>query len=165
MSKICQFYIIARAVAKIVLSSESKNDDPPQQKIAKKEGKVTSSFINELSQTIVKLEAYVKAAGDNGNYPKDGIISDHVEPVTMEELDAISNKFTNEVEPILGSSNLQIAKDISICYTPLHAIPWTEQALKQKANDDVSPKGFLIEQVVKRFKNAISINLASKSHL
>merc|ERR1711935_366514 len=55
-----------------------------------------------------------------------------------------------------------VSKGISICFTPLHAVPWTEQSV---SNDmDLSPKAFLLEQVMKRLKNAISIDFAATLH-
>ena len=56
-----------------------------------------------------------------------------------------------------------IAKGISICYTPLHAKPWTQQAINNAATG-LSPKAFVLEQVVKRLKNAISIEQAVDCH-
>jgi hypothetical protein len=47
------------------------------------------------------------------------------------------------------------AKVISICYTPLHAKPWTEQA-----KSAASPKTYILKQIVRRLKNAVSIEQA-----
>ena len=180
MSKICQYYIIGRSIGKIILKATTEDDCNPQ--IGTK--KVTPKFISEkIEKVITKLTTYVYAAGENGNYPQDELMMmgssngggdgdgdnnsamDTNILVTMKELDTISKQFMNEIEPAL-SDNYCIAKNISICYTPLHAVPWTEQALKVfDASSAISPKGYLIEQVVNRFKNAISIDLAAQSHL
>ena len=179
MSKICQYYIIGRSIGKIILKATTEDDCNPQ--IGTK--KVTPKFLSDkIEKVIDKLTTYVYAAGENGNYPQDefmmmgstssggggdggGSTMDTNILVTMKELDNISKRFMNEIEPAL-SDNYCIAKNISICYTPLHAVPWTEQALKVfDASSAISPKGYLIEQVVNRFKNAISIDLAAQSHL
>jgi hypothetical protein len=137
MSKLGQLYLVANAVAAIM--GESRLDE-------------------ETLEISSKLEAHVKQAGEDGNYyANTGLVS-------MEELDMISQRL-GVIETTL-QANLYIAKGISICYTPLHATPWTEQSFsKCGAESGGSPKAYVLEQIVKRMKNAISIELAANLHL
>ena len=77
----------------------------------------------------------------------------------MHELDEYSRRMDN-IEKEL-QDYFYVAKGISICYTPLHAKPWTEKA---NSGSDLSPRAFVLEQVVKRLKNAISIEQAVDCH-
>jgi hypothetical protein len=101
----------------------------------------------------------VQAAGENGNYQPSS--PNDKDSISMEELDKYSRR-TIDIEKEL-QCYLLIAKGISICYTPLHAKPWTQQALSTSAGD-LSPKAYVLEQVVKRLKNAVSISQAVECH-
>ena len=137
MSKLGQYYIVARA-------------------IAQRTGKDTLAIT--WQSVIEKMERHVRTAGEDADYHPETAI------VGMEELDAISAQV-----PLLVTSfpeeYLRIAEGISICYTPLHARPWTEQAVKASATDRQEQKAYVLEQIVKRFKNAVSIEHAVASHL
>ena len=137
MSKLGQLYLVANAVADILGDSQLQEETL----------KISS-----------KLEAHVKEAGEDGNYyPNSSLVS-------MEELDMISQRL--EIIETILQGNFYIAKGISICYTPLHATPWTEQSFsKCGAESGGSPKAYVLEQIVKRMKNAISIELAANLHL
>lgn len=141
MSKLGQYYIISHAVAQLVGGN--------------------AQLIEEIETVVDKIRNYVQAAGEDGAY-HDGD-DDDAPPssITMSELDQISRKVDTLLIPNL-KQHLTLAQGISICYTPLHARPWTEQALKQK---NIDPKAFILEQVIKRFKNAVSIEHAVLSHL
>ena len=142
-SKLYQFYSIATAVAKLT----GANIVPPLQ---------SSRPDNDGSLgTITKqLEDFIVNAGANGTYQENLILTD-------KELDQISNYWTQVVEVAL-QEYLQTAKDISICYTPLHRDPWTSMCLKDKSKG--SPKKFMIQNIIWRLKNAISIDKAARSH-
>lgn len=118
---------------------------------------------------IEKIQRHVQAAGNDGEYHPDTAI------VKMNELDSISEQVSSPLIATLqdhnGHSYMQVAEGISICYTPLHAKPWTEQAMKQTSNNDTNntdrseQKAYVLEQIVKRLKNAVSIEHAVASHL
>jgi hypothetical protein len=137
MSKLGQFYLVANAIADILGDSQLQED---------------------TLEIISKLEAHVKQAGEDGNYyANSGLVS-------MEELDMISQRL-GIIETTL-KGNFYIAKGISICYTPLHATPWTEQSFSKCGTESGgSPKAYVLEQIVKRMKNAISIELAANLHI
>ncbi|CAJ1947805.1 unnamed protein product [Cylindrotheca closterium] len=122
-------------------------------------------IVEEVEHIVVKIQASVDKAGDNGNYhpPEDGQETPSTF-ISMAELDQYSRR-SMELELELRE-HLQFAKGISICYTPLHAVPWTQQAVASAAGseDSLSPKAFVLEQVVKRLKNAISIDQAVECH-
>jgi hypothetical protein len=136
-SKLGQLYLVANVIADIL------GDSPLQE---------------ETMEISSKLEAHVKRAGEDGNYyANSGLVS-------IEELDMLSQRL-GIIETTLAG-NFYIAKGISICYTPLHATPWTEQSFSRcGAETGGSPKAYVLEQIVKRMKNAISIDLAANLHL
>jgi hypothetical protein len=100
---------------------------------------------------ISKIEDHIQAAGEDGND------CSHTALIPMAELDDISRK-SLEIEREL-KDHFWIARGISICYTPLHAKPWTEEALKTP-----SPKANILEQIVRRSTNSISIVQAASCH-
>ena len=132
MSKLGQYYIVAQAISQII----------------GKEPMATE----ECKPVIDMIQRHVLAAGEDGDYHPEQ------QPIlSMPELDAISEK----VDSLLARlDQLTIAQGISICYTPLHARPWTEQALSSSENS----KGFVLEQIVRRFKNTISMEQAVACH-
>ena len=142
-SKLCQFYKIATAVAKISGTSISPALE------STREGNDGSLAV--ITQQIVD---FVVDAGNNGVYRENVFLTD-------KELDAISNYWTQVVEPSL-QQYLQTAKSISICYTPLHRDPWTAMCLSDKSKE--SPKKFMIQNIIWRLKNAISIDRAARAH-
>jgi hypothetical protein len=169
ISKLCQFYMIARAVVRLTRANKRTRVLGDDDDTGLKE--------EDLTTIIDKLQSHVLAVGEDGDYhPNDSRIGITIH--TLSELDDISRRWTTVVEPAV-SDHLLVAKDISICFTPLHAVPWTQQALllgkngkdntkNQNDNDDngsSSPKAYLVEQVVRRLKNAISIDLAAQAHL
>lgn len=110
---------------------------------------------------MAKIQSNVDKAGDDGNYSPPE--KDQETLISMDELDQYSRR-SMELEQEL-QEYLQFAKGISICYTPLHAVPWTKQAIESsRAEGSLSPKAFILEQVVKRLKNAISIDQAVECH-
>jgi hypothetical protein len=165
MSKLGQYYIIANAIAK--LSSKNK-------------------LVEECAPILDKIQRHVRAAGEDGDYHEE----DASMIISLEELDRISTHMMDSILPRLqariqqndddttadascAGGYLNIAQGISICYTPLHARPWTEQAWNVTASSS-SPtnsssrdaqKAYVLEQIVKRFKNAISIEQAVANHL
>jgi hypothetical protein len=143
-SKLGQFYAVAAAVQKMTqipvlppLESNRPDNDGSLEAITK------------------QLEDFVKHSGANGTYQENPYLTD-------KELDAISNYWTQVVEPAL-SQNVQTAKAISICYTPLHRDPWTTMCLTDRSQE--SPKKFMIQNILWRLKNAISIDRAARAHL
>lgn len=136
MSKIGQYYVVANGISRLL-------------------GK--ASIQQETSRIISRIQEALNESGEDGNYHEGRSMS-------MKELDELSRHFDSTIEPAL-KDNLLIAKGISICYTPLHARPWTEQAFI-KCNDESqgSPKGYIVQQIVRRLKNAISIEEASLLH-
>jgi hypothetical protein len=133
MSKLGQYYRIGQAIATLTGKSE----------IAVK-----------CETVVARIRKHVEQAGENGNYDPDSA------QVKMEELDEWSRQVDLVLLPQL-QSHFSIAKNISICYTPLHAHPWTEQALAQNQLD---PRAYVLEQITKRFQNAISIEQAVAVH-
>jgi len=77
----------------------------------------------------------------------------------MAKLNAISKNF-DDIEKAL-KNHLLIANCISICYTPLHGIPWTQEAVKSTTND---PRLSIVSQITWRLRNAISIERAISLH-
>ena len=147
MSKLGQYYIIANAIAKLVVPD-----------------KETAGWIRNMETVIARIKSHVHAAGEDGNYHEkceETTVEQQTSHITMVELDRISRGVDEIIVPKL-KPHLAIAEGISICYTPLHARPWTEQAMKQK---ELDPKAYVLEQIVKRFKNAVSIEHAVISHL
>lgn len=140
MSKLGQFLILAEAVAKL-----TENISLPVE------------YMAFLKQKIPRIWANVMEAGDNAMYQ---IEKENDEAyISMKELDIISTRFTKDILPLL-KDNFRIASDISICFTPLHAKPWSEICITQK-----SPKCYILEQILRRLKNAISIQQAARYHL
>lgn len=129
MSKLGQYYIVANAIAKIL----GKQD-----------------LVEQIQPVIAKIQRHVQEAGENGDEEASSIIG-------RNELDQISKQIIH-IETKL-QDHFWIAKGISICYTPLHAKPWTDQAI-----DKEDPKAYVLEQIVRRFKNAISIEQGASCH-
>eukprot|EP00980_Cylindrotheca_fusiformis_P012197 scaffold2962_cov126-Cylindrotheca_fusiformis.AAC.13 len=136
MSKLGQYYQVANAIAHLTDHQD---------------------IITETEHIIAKIKVNVEDAGENGNYQPPS--PEEKGKISMEELDEYSRRIV-EIEKELHE-HFVIAMGISICYTPLHAKPWTEKALSQ---GELSPKAFVLEQVVKRLKNAISIDQAVECH-
>jgi len=149
MSKIGQFYIIADAVAKLTIK-------PAVYKQSQKERKLN------LSGTVEKITRHINKAGDNGVYDEtlNNIIS-------MSDLDKISSDWTNKVQQLV-STELAVATDLSILYTPLHCRNWVTQSLKDSKEDKVkyggSVRAHIVCQIVKRLANAISIDMGTRCH-
>lgn len=146
-SKLCQFYKVAAAVSSM---SKTSVTSPLETTRTDNDGSLAS-----ISK---QLEDFVMDAGNNGVYQVNKFLTD-------KEVDQISNYWTQVAEPSL-KEYIQTAKCISICYTPLHRDPWTAMCL---ATDDdgkrkESPKKFMIQNVIWRLKNAISIDMAARAH-
>lgn len=136
VSKLCQFYIVADAIGTIL-------------------GKDTT----EWKQRIKTMTDCVEAAGDDDGKYYEGTTT----MLTIEELDEISIEW-NDIEKSLAPY-LKVARGISICYTPLHLKPWTTAAfVKCDEESKGSPRGFLLQQVVRRLKNAMSMEKAARLH-
>jgi len=75
------------------------------------------------------------------------------------ELNLIS-RYLDRLETSL-QDNFMVVRGISICYTPLHAKPWSENALKCTT---MTPRLFVLKQIMPRLKNAISIEQAVALH-
>mmetsp|Transcript_24526 Transcript_24526/g.35663 ORF Transcript_24526/g.35663 Transcript_24526/m.35663 type:complete len:147 (+) Transcript_24526:864-1304(+) len=135
MSKLGQYFMVSNTIANLV----DRQD-----------------LVTEMGPIISKIQRNVEAAGENGNYQAPSGTDDKI---SMEELDQYSRRI-GEIEKEL-QEHFWIAKGISICYTPLHAKPWTEKAL---TSTSLSSKAFALEQVVTRMKNAISIEQAVDCH-
>ncbi len=201
MSKLGQFYWIANAVARLLVLQKDDKKRHEYLKIARK-----------TEDTFRRIRNHVKDAGEDGAYKgtdtgeKNGTIGNSI---SMEELDSISFKMSALVEEVCLRDHFRIAEQISICYTPLHAKPWTQDAIRhttttgstrktntttltssvssttvtttissqgsssfeqqeqkyQEQEEEQRRKAFILEQIVKRFKNAISIESAASSHL
>jgi len=129
-SKLCQYYLVIKTVAQLLGQKD---------------------VVDETSLMVEKLRSYVFSCKEDGVYHPD------TARIKMDELDGISKrvvKLSNDL-----SDHVWIATGISICYTPLHAIPWTQAAMKKD-----SPRGDIMEQIVRRLKNAISIDKAADCH-
>lgn len=145
MSKLGQYYRIGQAVAHLTGAERLAGD---------------------CAKIYSRIQAHVMQSGKNANYDSGSAL------VRMEELDEWSRQVDGVLLPALrgagsqeeaapASKNFVIAQGISICYTPLHAHPWSEQALNQ---DKLEPTAYILEQVMKRLKNAISIEQAVEAH-
>lgn len=131
MSKICQFYIVAEALVDIFnLTLDSSID---------------------LAGTIEKMKTAIHESKGSGKYA-DG------KYMTYEVLNKISTDW-DTIEKTL-EQYIRVAPGISICYTPLHANPWTEKALGIE-----SPRAYIIDNIVFRLRNAISNERAARLHL
>eukprot|EP00586_Coscinodiscus_wailesii_P017047 CAMPEP_0172514868 /NCGR_PEP_ID=MMETSP1066-20121228/263399_1 /TAXON_ID=671091 /ORGANISM="Coscinodiscus wailesii, Strain CCMP2513" /LENGTH=409 /DNA_ID=CAMNT_0013295711 /DNA_START=96 /DNA_END=1325 /DNA_ORIENTATION=- len=140
MSKLCQFYIVADAIVDIFGDGRR------------------ATLSNELKHAIQKMRAHIVAAGEDGAYHEDD-----EDGVSMEELDEISKKWTDIRREL--DAHLKVAEHISICYTPLHAKPWTDAAfVKCEDESDGSPRAYVLQQIVRRLKNAISNEQAARAH-
>jgi hypothetical protein len=142
-SKLAQFYRIAAAVVRMTHTSVTPH------LASTRDGNDGS-----VADITKQLEAFVFAAGDNGSYQDNEYLTD-------KEFDKVSIYWTQVAEPALAG-HMQTAKHISICYTPLHRDPWTSMCLKDKTKD--SPKKFMVQNIVWRLKNAISIDKAARAH-
>jgi len=132
-SKLCQYYLVFHTVAKLSGRADGLAD--------------------ETWQYAQKLRSYVFGRGGDGAYRPE------TASIRREELDDMSRRAIELSDRLSGVVSLRIATGISICYTPLHAVPWTHAAMKRD-----SPRGDIIEQIVKRLKNAISIDRAAGCH-
>jgi len=148
MSKLGQFFAVADAISSICKSSEDNY------------GQVHET----LSRKLDKITEHVNAAGNDSLYHKEGnnIIS-------MSELDTISSTWTNFYRelPVI-SEHLAIVTDLTIMYTPLHIVPWVEEAITKRHDKDEfkgSMKSRIVSHVLWRFRNAISIELGVLYHL
>ncbi|CAB9506282.1 expressed unknown protein [Seminavis robusta] len=142
-SKLCQFYSIAASVAKM-----TQTDVKPL--ASSREGHDGS-----LTAIDKQLQNFVFSAGANGAFQENDYLD-------AKELDEVSLYWTDVAEPSL-KKHLQTAKGISICYTPLHRDPWTEMGLDKTKTD--SPKKIVIDNVMWRLRNGISIDRAARAHL
>lgn len=165
MSKLGQYYLIANAVVLLLMEQNSENDKQIYEEIAL-----------ETDEIFRKIRNHVTDAGEDGAYhggSKESDTSSAQTSISMEELDEISLKMASHIEEGLLLDHYRIAEQISICYTPLHANPWTKDAI-QSTSDNIggsppsfpssSQKAFILEQIVKRLKNAISIESAASAH-
>lgn len=144
MSKLGQYYWIMNAVVGLLVEEEDKR---------------YKDVANETKEIFQKIKNHIYDAGEDGAYHGENCSS-----MSMKELDEISAKMSSLIEEGFLRDHFRIAEHISICYTPLHANPWTADAI-QSANDDVSAqRAYILDQIVKRFKNAISIESAASSH-
>jgi len=140
MSKLCQFYILADALVDTL------------------KGDLKEELSVELKDTIQKMKKHVIAAGEDGMYHEED-----ENGISMEELDNISKRSNEILQKLQG--HLKVASNISICYTPLHAKPWTDMSfIKCEKDSDGSPKAYILQQIVWRLKNAISNEQAAHAH-
>ena len=111
-----------------------------------------------LQRRIEAMEEEINEANTNEYRGADSKIS-------MRGLNRLSDKWDaieQELQPYL-----RVAKRISVCFTPLHGIPWRNLSFdkaKTEAKFHGSPKAFFIEQVLSRMQNAISIESAARTH-
>lgn len=111
---------------------------------------VTQLFSNEEQDTdLSKIRDHLTNADEITYDPKTAIIS-------MEELDEMSERIIKKCNQ---TPHLWVAQDISICYTPLHGRPWTEKAMNLEL-----PRLQILENIIRRLKNAISIERAATYH-
>jgi hypothetical protein len=139
-TQIGQYYLVAKTIAKLV----GRND-----------------LVDEIDPIISKISANIEAAAGKPVFEESSSGDDTSTKISMEELSEYSRRF-NDIEKEL-KDYFAIAVGISICYTPLHAGPWTEQAIKPN-DSGLSPKANIVEQIAKRLKNAISIEQAVDCH-
>jgi hypothetical protein len=135
MSKLGQYYMVVHAVATLLGRKE---------------------IVEETAPVIDKIRQHVYKAKEDGDYHAESSSSTS-SSITMAELDEISRRIIELADQV--SDHVWIATGISICYTPLHAKPWTAAGLKTE-----SPRGHVVEQIVRRLKNAISIEKAAARH-
>ena len=100
MSKLGQFAIVAQMVTQLLSSNP---DDEPD---------------IEMKEILLKIERHLKESEQIMYDPETAII-------TKSELDEMSNRILDE--SLHQRPHFWIAKDISICFTPLHALPWIEK--------------------------------------
>jgi len=104
------------------------------------------------------MKNHIMTVGEDGVYHEEDESG-----ISMEELDLISKRSDKILQML--ESHLKVAANISICYTPLHARPWSEMAfVKCEKESDGSPKAYVLQQIVWRLKNAISNEQAAHAH-
>ena len=166
MSKLGQYYWITNAVARLLMVQNGEEDKGLYEEI-----------VRETDEIFQKIRKHVTEAGEDGAYHGGSYESDRISNkttrISMKELDAISLKISSLLGEGFLQDHFRIAEQISICYTPLHAKPWSEDAIQSTSNGtylqtssipSAPQKAFILEQIVKRFKNAISIESAASSH-
>eukprot|EP00548_Thalassiothrix_antarctica_P014005 CAMPEP_0194169034 /NCGR_PEP_ID=MMETSP0154-20130528/3752_1 /TAXON_ID=1049557 /ORGANISM="Thalassiothrix antarctica, Strain L6-D1" /LENGTH=613 /DNA_ID=CAMNT_0038880265 /DNA_START=78 /DNA_END=1919 /DNA_ORIENTATION=+ len=173
LSKLGQFYIIASAVAQ--LTSATQKVKPTNEKFEptiKKIEKYVELFKTgcKTFDLLVKYSSINNLVNPlNGAHPKPSLETDKTEENVLEThanmliagLDDISKSFDHIMEEeFFLRDYFMVAKGISICYTPLHATPWTEEAVKSTS----CPRLFILKQLIPRLKNAISIEQAVALH-
>jgi hypothetical protein len=110
-------------------------------------------IVDETAPIMERIRKHVYDAGEDGDYHPESTNNG----ITMPELDDMSRRIVELAGQM--SDHFRIATGIRICYTPLHAKPWTAAGLKTE-----SPRGHVVEQIVRRLKNAISIEMATACH-
>lgn len=139
MSKLGQICIVARAIAELV--------DRPD-------------FVAKIDPVLDKIKEHVYRDDGRETGKENAESASTWTPITMKELDGISRELMDTITTL--HDYFSLAEGITICYTPLHAVPWTENATSK--NDTLLPKAYILEQVVRRLKNAISIDMAALLH-
>mmetsp|Transcript_6983 Transcript_6983/g.7990 ORF Transcript_6983/g.7990 Transcript_6983/m.7990 type:complete len:410 (+) Transcript_6983:1031-2260(+) len=144
MSKLCQFYMIAEAVVEVLDANHIK---------------FSVDNLKLIRERISEMQTHITAAGNDGKYHGGSHAG-----ISMAELNEISTEWENLEDKL--KSYVHVAKGISICYTPLHAHPWVEQSFGRcLLESHGSPKGYVLQQIVRRFKNSMSTRKAALAHL
>ncbi len=191
MSKLGQYYWIANAIAHLLMVQNDEKNKDRFQEIAR-----------ETEDIFQKIKKHVTDAGEDGAYHGSTVEEEASarSSISIQKLDAVSLQMSSLMEEGRLRDHFRIAEQISICYTPLHAKPWTHDAIQhttrsmnttsnssisntmsigssssaspssscfqqQQEEEEGERKAFILEQIVKRFKNAISIESAASSHL
>lgn len=149
MSKIGQFYTIADVVANLTIK-------PAVYKQSQKERDIN------LSETVQKITSHIRKAEENGVYDEKA-----KNIISMDDLNTISSDWTKKAQPLV-STELAVATDLSILYTPLHCRSWVTQSLKDsrehKDKYGGSARAHIVFQIVKRLANAISTDMGTRCH-
>jgi len=174
MSKLGQFYQVASAVAQL-LNHTDINDKlmPTIKRVHKnvkiaKEGKNSYDYLVHNSVPLLKKTKREKMIHGlkmlhlwrHRKKRRPGAVYTKHSNALIEDLNTVSK---NIEDIVMDSSSLRdhfmITDGISICYTGLHSVPWTKEAV---TTDD--PRFFILKQIVFRLKNAVSIEQAASLH-
>lgn len=176
MTKLGQFYIIASAVTQLTKGADiplRKKLEPIIRKIEtynslSKKGENENAFYYLANHSrplhtrnpVGAMRRFRMMFG-RANKIKN-IVNENRANILIAELDDISNNFDRIVrEESILRDHFSIAGGITICYTPLHAKPWTIEAVKETT---ANPRLYIVNQVLWRLKNAISLEQAVAAH-
>jgi len=144
MSKLGQFYAFAEAISRIC-----------------SEEHVTTQG---LTDTLKKITQHVNAAGNDALYHEE---ANNI--ITMKQLDTLSKTWLGFHSGLIATAkHLAVVEDLTIMFTPLHIVPWVEEAVSKRNDKDEfkgSMKARIVNHILFRFRNAISIETGVAYHM